>query len=202
VLIEVNEAAMGGRPLSDGPDTIEELMRNTRNNPLEDLGMHLPMICDRYEIRDDVFPGAGQYRGGMGVVKSQRFLTPGFMTHESDRNEDAPWGIFGGGEGAAARVRIQNVEKGEAARDVYAKFSGMRAELGDVVTYLSPGGGGFGDPLDRAPEKVLDDLLDGFITPDHAPTVYGVVFQPVSNGYGWGLDHAATDRLRASMRAA
>jgi N-methylhydantoinase B len=49
---------------------------------------------------------------------------------------------------------------------------------------------------------VLDDLLDGFITPDHARTVYGVVFQPVSNGYGWGLDHAATDSLRASMRAA
>ena len=99
-------------------------------------------------------------------------------------------------------MRIQNVEKGEEARDVYAKFSGMRAELGDVVTYLSPGGGGLGNPLDRAPEKVLDDLLDGFITPDHARTVYGVVFQPVSNGYGWGLDHAATDSLRASMRAA
>ncbi len=74
VFLEVNEAAMGGRPASDGPDTVEELMRNTRNNPLEDLGMHLPLICDRYEMRDDVFPGAGKFRGGMGVVKSQRFL--------------------------------------------------------------------------------------------------------------------------------
>ena len=44
VFLEVNEAAMGGRPDSDGPDTVEELMRNTRNNPLEDLGMHLPLI--------------------------------------------------------------------------------------------------------------------------------------------------------------
>ena len=50
VFLEVNEAAMGGRPNSDGPDTVEELMRNTRNNPLEDLGMHLPLICDRYEV--------------------------------------------------------------------------------------------------------------------------------------------------------
>ncbi|MEP4104566.1 MAG: hydantoinase B/oxoprolinase family protein, partial [Nitratireductor sp.] len=74
VFLEVNEAAMGGRPQSDGPDTIEELMRNTRNNPLEDLGMHLPLICDRYEIRDDAAPGAGKFRGGAGVVKSQRFL--------------------------------------------------------------------------------------------------------------------------------
>ena len=57
---------MGGRPASDGPDTVEELMRNTRNNPLEDLGMHLPLICDRYEFRNDVSPGAGKFRGGAG----------------------------------------------------------------------------------------------------------------------------------------
>ncbi len=177
-------------------------MRNTRNNPLEDLGMHLPMICDRYEIRDDVFPGAGKYRGGMGVVKSQRFLTPGFMTHESDRNEDAPWGIFGGTDGVPARVRIHNAARAEEPRDVYAKFSGMRAELGDVVSYLSPGGGGFGNPLERDPGKVLDDLLDGFITAEHAQEVYGVVFQHVSNGYGWGVDEAGTEALRARMRAA
>ena len=201
VLIEVNEAAMGGRPRSDGPDTIEELMRNTRNNPLEDLGMHLPMICDRYEIRDDVFPGAGEYRGGMGVVKSQRFLTPGFMTHESDRNEDVPWGIFGGHEGATAIVRIHNNESGAPARDVDAKFSGMRAEFGDVVTYLSPCGGGYGDPLNRDPRKVLDDLLDGYITRDHAGAIYGVVFQPTTDGFDWGLDQAATTRLRAERRA-
>ena len=68
---------MGGRPTSDGPDTGEELMRNTRNNPLEDLGMHIPLICDRYECRSDVFPGAGKFRGGQGVVKSQRFLIYG-----------------------------------------------------------------------------------------------------------------------------
>lgn len=201
VLIEVNEAAMGGRPRSDGPDTIEELMRNTRNNPLEDLGMQLPMICDRYEIRDDVFPGAGEFRGGMGVVKSQRFLTPGFMTHESDRNEDVPWGIFGGHEGATAAVRIHNHDKADAPRDVAAKFSGMRAELGDVVTYLSPCGGGFGDPLNRDPAKVLDDLLDGYITADHARQVYGVVFKPVANGYEWGLDADATEALRSQRRA-
>jgi N-methylhydantoinase B len=102
----------------------------------------------------------------------------------------------------AAKVRIHNAERAEAPRDVYAKFSGMRAELGDVVSYLSPCGGGFGNPLDRDPAKVLDDLLDGFITADHAREVYGVVFLPVKNGYGWGLDLPATELLRSSMRAA
>jgi len=201
VLIEVNEAAMGGRPASDGPDTIEELMRNTRNNPLEDLGMHLPMICDRYEIRDDVFPGAGEFRGGMGVVKSQRYLVPGFMTHESDRNEDVPWGIFGGHEGATAAVRIHNHERGTEPRDEPAKFSGLRAEAGDVITYLSPCGGGYGSPLKRDPAKVLDDILDGYITPDHARHTYGVVVRPTDDGYEYGLDMTATAKLRASLAA-
>ena len=77
----------------------------------------------------------------------------------------------------------------------------MRAELGDVVTYLSPCGGGYGNPLNRDPAKVLDDLLDGYITPEHAKAVYGVVFMPVSNGYDWGLDMPATDALRATLRA-
>ena len=82
-------------------------MRNTRNNPLEDLGMHLPLICDRYEVRDDVPPGAGKFRGGAGVVKSQRYLSPGFMTHESDRNDDVPWGIFGGKPGHGQQGRAE-----------------------------------------------------------------------------------------------
>ena len=199
VFLEVNEAAMGGRPASDGPDTVEELMRNTRNNPLEDLGMHLPLICDRYEVRDDVPPGAGKFRGGSGVVKSQRYLTSGFMTHESDRHLDVPWGIFGGKEGAGGKMEIHNIHSGER-RSEYSKFSGMRAEIGDVVSYYSPSGGGYGNPLERDPTKVLYDVLDGFFGPDHAKSDYGVVLKPVDNGYDWGLDEAATQSLRAEMQ--
>lgn len=199
VFLEVNEAAMGGRPESDGPDTVEELMRNTRNNPLEDLGMHLPLICDRYEVRDDVPPGAGKFRGGSGVVKSQRYLTPGFMTHESDRHLDKPWGIFGGGEGACGKMEVHNIHSGETRQEP-AKFSGLRTEIGDVVSYYSPSGGGYGDPLDRPAERVLDDVLDGFIRPEHAAD-YGVVLKEVDDGYGWALDQAATDTLRSEKRA-
>ena len=200
VFLEVNEAAMGGRPQSDGPDTIEELMRNTRNNPLEDLGMHLPLICDRYEIRDDAAPGAGKFRGGAGVVKSQRFLGPGYMTHEADRHEDIPWGVFGGKPGAGGRVEIRNVHTGEVSQEP-AKFSGKLTRAGDVVSYFSPCGGGYGDPLERDPDKVLDDVLDGFITRQHARDDYGVVLEEVDDGYGWKLDLNETRRLRAQMSA-
>jgi N-methylhydantoinase B len=198
VFLEVNEAAMGGRPRSDGPDTVEELMRNTRNNPLEDLGMHLPLICDRYEVRDDAPPGAGKFRGGAGVVKSQRYLTPGYMTHESDRNEDAPWGIFGGKPGAVSKVEVRNIRTGAVAYHP-AKFSGLRTQEGDVVTYYSPTGGGYGNPLERDPQKVLDDVLDGFITVGHARNDYGVVLKEVDDGYGWALDLPATVALRAQL---
>jgi N-methylhydantoinase B len=200
VFLEVNEAAMGGRPHSDGPDTVEELMRNTRNNPLEDLGMHLPLICDRYEMRDDVFPGAGKFRGGMGVIKSQRFLTPGSITHEADRHDDAPWGIFGGQSGHGGRVEIYNV--GDAGRVTQhpAKFSGLRTDAGDVMSYISPCGGGYGDPLDRDPSKVLDDILDGYIDVNHARDVYGVIVEAVDDGYGWALSNAATEARRVELR--
>ena len=106
VFLEVNEGSYGGRPASDGPDSIDSLMANTRNNPLEDLAVHLPMICDRYELCDDVMPGAGRYRGGIGVVKKQRILTDGLITHECDRHEDVPWGIFGGHEGQCGALQI------------------------------------------------------------------------------------------------
>lgn len=200
VFLEVNEAAMGGRPLSDGPDTIEELMRNTRNNPLEDLGMHLPLICDRYEVRDDVPPGAGKFRGGAGVVKSQRYLSPGYMTHEADRNEDVPWGIFGGKTGHCGRVTVTRTTTGEVT-DMPAKFSGLRTETGDVITYYSPAGGGYGSPLERDPAKVLDDVLDGFFDAAHAREAYGVVLKEIDDGYGWALDSEATTALRAGLAA-
>lgn len=200
VFLEVNEAAMGGRPLSDGPDTIEELMRNTRNNPLEDLGMHLPLICDRYEIRDDAKPGAGKFRGGAGVIKSQRYLGSGYMTHESDRHDDVPWGIFGGKPGAGGRVVLSNIHTGKN-EDLYSKFSGLRTEPGDVITYHSPCGGGYGDPLEREPAKVLDDVLDEIIALDDARAEYGVVLEEVDDGYGWAVDPKATETLRSQMSA-
>ena len=195
VFLEVNEGSYGGRPQSDGPDSIDNLMANTRNNPLEDLGMHLPMICDRYELRDDVLPGAGQYRGGIGVVKSQRILTDGFITHENERHHDIPWGIFGGWSGATGKVEVFNIDDPNAVRDMPAKFSGLRVKSGDVHAFYAPCGGGYGNPLDRPAEQVLGDVLDDFCTVDHARNAYGVVIDIVNEQ----VDQAATESLRSRM---
>jgi N-methylhydantoinase B len=193
VFLEVNEGAYGGRPKSDGPDCIDNLMANTRNNPIEDLGMHLPMVCDRYELRDDVLPGAGKHRGGIGVVKTQRLLEDGTLTHESERHEDVPWGAFGGGEGQVGKVEI--IARDGSVKPMPAKFSNVALEAGEAMAYYAPCGGGYGDPLDRPAQQVLDDVLDDFCTIDHARDAYGVVITA-----GLTLDLAATEALRGKIR--
>ena len=197
VFLEVNEGSYGGRPHSDGPDCIDNLMANTRNNPIEDLAMHLPMICDRYELRDDVMPGAGRSRGGIGVVKAQRVLTDAFITHENDRHLDVPWGIFGGKPGQVGKVEIYNVASPSDIKRMPAKFSGLRVAAGDVHVFYGPCGGGFGDPLERPASQVLDDVLDGFCTVEHARAVYGVIVDPAAEA----VDETATTDLRVRMRA-
>ena len=197
VFLEVNEGSYGGRPASDGPDSIDSLMANTRNNPLEDLAVHLPMLCDRYELRDDVMPGAGRFRGGIGVVKKQRILTDGFITHECDRHEDVPWGIFGGGEGQCGALQIYNAARPDDVTDMPAKFAGLRVSSGDVMAFYGPCGGGYGDPLERPAEKVLEDVLDDFCTVEHAREAYGVVVDLETET----VDVGATEGLRSRMRA-
>jgi N-methylhydantoinase B len=197
VFLEVNEGAYGGRPRSDGPDCIDNLMANTRNNPLEDLAMHLPMVCDRYELRDDVMPGAGRFRGGIGVVKAQRMLTDGFITHENERHHDPPWGIFGGGPGQVGKVEIYRIDRPGDITPMPAKFSGMRMRAGDVHVFYAPCGGGFGDPLERPAAQLLDDVLDGFCSVEHARTAYGVVIDPIAET----VDATATRLLRDQLRS-
>ncbi len=197
VFLEVNEGSYGGRPASDGPDSIDSLMANTRNNPLEDLAMHLPMVCDRYELRDDVMPAPGRFRGGLGVVKKQRMLTEGFITHEADRHEDVPWGVFGGWDGAGGRLDIYNDARPADGRAMPAKFSGLRVETGDVMAFYGPSGGGYGDPLDRPAEKVLEDVLDGFYTSEAARSTFGVVVDLEAER----VDEAATAAARRELRA-
>ena len=198
VFLEVNEGSYGGRPRADGPDSIDNLMANTRNNPIEDLAMHLPMICDRYELRDDVMPGAGRFRGGIGVVKAQRVLTDAFITHENERHYDVPWGIFGGDPGQVGKVDIYNVARPNDIKHMPAKFSGMRVAAGDVHVFYGPCGGGYGDPLERPAGKVLEDVLDGFCTVEHAQLAYGVIVDLTAET----VDEAATKTLRERMRGA
>ena len=175
---------------------IEVVEGVTRNNPLEDLAMHIPTICDRYELRDDAPPGAGRFRGGIGVVKVQRVLTPALVTHESERHTEAPWGLLDGQDGAVHRCEIYNRADPAAARAMPSKFSGEAVSADDAMACYSPNGDGYGDPLTRPLRQVLEDVLDGFYGIEHAREGYGVVLDLQAER----VNLPATEALRASLK--
>jgi N-methylhydantoinase B/oxoprolinase/acetone carboxylase alpha subunit len=148
-------------------------MVNTRNNPIEELDMRFPVRCDRYELRP--LPAApGKWRGGIGIVRENRFLVDGTYSSEGDRHLDPPRGIFGGHNGVPGRVtRNPGRNDGE---ELPAKVTGIPCRAGDVIRIQAPNAAGYGDPLERDPVLVRDDILDGFTTLELARDAYGVVF--------------------------
>jgi len=198
VYLEVDEGSYGGRPDRDAMDSVDNLIANTRNNPIEELEWRFPMRTERYELRDEP-AAAGKWRGGIGAVRVNRFLTDTMVTCEGERHEsDPPWGIFGGHDGLNSSMVRNPGAAGEEAW--HAKVTGARLDAGDSLQITVPSGGGYGDPLDRDPALVLSDVLDEFTTRDLAAQDYGVVL--VGEGFGLAVDHEATDRLRAERRGA
>ena len=110
----------------------------------------------------------------------------------SDRQTTGPFGLFGGGEGARGRcIMNPHVDGGEV---VASKFI-LRMRQGEVFRGEMPGSGGYGDPLERDPDRVLEDLRQGKVTPAHALAVYGVVIDAGSGE----VDLAATEARRAEV---
>ena len=191
VYLEVDEGSYGGRPGRDGLDAVDCLIANTRNNPIEELEWRFPMRTERYELRDDAC-AAGEWRGGVGMIRVNRFLVDTIVTCEGDRYEsDPPWGIFGGHDGTLAYAKVTAPD---GTVEMWpAKFTGKTLRAGSTIELAVPNSGGYGDPLDRDPELVRSDVLDGFTTVELAERDYAVVLDPGS----LALDTAATARLRA-----
>lgn len=197
VYLEVNEGSYGARQDSDGPDSVDNLIANTRNNPIEELEWRFPMRTDRYELRDDP-AAAGEYRGGIGIVRENTFLTDTAVTCEGERHDsDVPWGAYGGHDGLNASLVKNPGRTGE--ENWPSKVTGRQLQAGDSLQITVPSGGGFGDPLKRNPLQVLEDVLDGFTTVEAAFRDYGVVLKTV-NGH-LTVDLAATAERRENTVA-
>ena len=178
VYLEANEGSYGGRIDRDGLDSVDSLIANTRNNPIEELEWRFPMRTERYELRDEPC-AAGKWRGGIGVVRNNRFLVDTIVTCEGERHDsDLPWGSFGGQDGLNASTIVNPGEPDEVAWP--SKFTGLPFKAGNVIQITVPSSGGFGDPLERDPGLVLSDVLDGFTTIELAERDYGVVIDPDS----------------------
>ena len=193
VHMEICEGSYGGRPGRDGIDAVDTLYANTRNNPIEDIESHLPLRVTRYELREEAC-GAGRWRGGFGTVREFTFLSDGGCSIEGEGHRYRPWGFAGGRDGVPGRITATRL--GEAARPLPSKVPYTAVAAGDSLVCLGPAGGGYGDPFEREPGRVLDDVLDGLISRETALHDYGVVIDDALR-----LDEAATAAARREREA-
>jgi len=194
--LEVNEGSYGGRYGKDAMDSVDNLMANTRNNPIEELDLRFPMRCDQYELRPE--PAApGRWRGGVGIIRRNRFMVDGTFSCEGDRQWDPPRGIFGGWDGLSASTH----KNPGTDREEYleAKVTGIEFKAGEYIEFREPNAGGYGDPLERDPALVREDVLDDFTTVQLAREAYGVLFKDERS---LEIDEEGTARRRDEIRAA
>jgi N-methylhydantoinase B/oxoprolinase/acetone carboxylase alpha subunit len=173
VYIEVNETSYGGRSAKDGLDAVDCMVANTRNNPIEELELRNPMRCLQYELRPG--PGAGRFRGGMGVVRTWECLTDTLFSGEGDGATPVspPRGLHGGADGVPGEIVVNPGRPDE--RTIPAKATNFKLRKGDVISLRTANSAGYGDPRQRDPGLVLDDVLDDVISAEEARDAYGVV---------------------------
>ena len=184
--LETFGGGYGARHASDGPDAVQAHGQNTENAPVEETELNYPVRVERLSLVDDS-DGAGRFRGGLGLRKDFFFDRPTTFTVLSDRTAAGPAGAFGGHDGRVAEYVL--IRGGEETR-LPAKAT-VSLEAGDVVSYRTCGGGGYGPPEERDPERVLRDVLEEKVSVERARDVYRVAVT------GRKLDEAATAELRA-----
>ncbi|MCO5792241.1 MAG: hydantoinase B/oxoprolinase family protein [Blastomonas sp.] len=190
-LFQIGFGGIPGRPMGDGPDG-HSLWPGFTNVPNEFLERYFPLVIERYETVPDS-GGAGLHRGGNGIIMTYRFLEPGVIAIHDDRWFVPPWGVNGGKPGARARKIL---EKADGTQTIVGnKVEDLAIEAGDVLHFITWGGGGWGDPLERAAELVAKEIRQGLVTSEGA-RAYGVIAD--ADGV---LDAAATEALRTQMRS-
>lgn len=188
-LFQIGFGGIPGRPMGDGPDG-HSLWPGFTNVPNEFLERYFPMVIERYECEPDS-GGAGLHRGGNGIRMTYRFLSAGTIAIHDDRWFVPPWGVNGGAPGARARKIL---EKADGTQIIVGnKVEDVEVEAGDQLHFITWGGGGWGDPLERDPALIALEIRQGLIT-EKGARAYGVVVQAGT------VDAAETETLRAEMR--
>jgi N-methylhydantoinase B len=188
VIVDMITGAWGGRPDKDGMEAVTNPSQNMSNTPVEVLEAQHPIRIDEYGFVPDSC-GAGRFRGGLGLRRRYTLLNDeATLQLRSDRMRFRPYGLSGGKAALGARNVL---DPDGAAREMPAKFA-VILKRGDVVLHEQPGGGGFGDPFTRDPERVAADARNEKITIEYARREHGVVLEPGA----FKVDAAATRALR------
>jgi N-methylhydantoinase B len=191
VAYELVLSGTGARATKDGCEGMSWAF-NASNIPVEAQEAAQPIVVEHFGFIPDS-AGPGKFRGGAGIRRDLRVLADaGKLTNLSERQRFAPYGLFGGQPGALARTVI---DPGPDEQVVHGKQSRELA-YGVVVSFQQSGAGGYGDPLERDPARVLDDVLDDYLSVAAARAAYGVVI--TGEGFDLHVDVPATVALRAS----
>jgi N-methylhydantoinase B/oxoprolinase/acetone carboxylase alpha subunit len=196
----------GGRPDKDGNSVQLHPTGNLcQNTPNEVIETRLPWRVKEYSMRCDS-GGAGLHRGGLGMKRVLE-VTADEITVSAlfDRAKVHPWGLHGGRPGAKAAIVVRR--SGEAEFRTFSdafgtkspsKFTNVVLCRGDEVMILSSGGGGWGDPLTRDPERVLEDVRDRYVSVERALEDYGVAIDV--DGRECSIDQERTTTARERAR--
>jgi N-methylhydantoinase B len=164
----------GGGPELDGATAIDFPCAFLRNVPVEVLEAEVPVVVERFAAVQDS-EGPGRLRGGFGVEYALRLndQLAVVVMRGKDRHRFAPWGVAGGGSGSTGSCEVT---RPDGSDEQIGKVTVYRAQFGEVVHIRGSGGGGYGDPLQRAVEAVVTDVRNGLVSEQRAASVYGVVF--------------------------
>jgi N-methylhydantoinase B len=190
-LFQIGFGGIPGRPMGDGPDG-HSLWPGFTNVPNEFLERYFPLMIERYETEPDS-GGAGLHRGGNGIHMTYRFLAAGTISIHDDRWFVPPWGVNGGEPGKRARKVL---EKADGSHTIIGnKVEDVHVEEGDQLHFITWGGGGWGDPLDRDPALVAKEIAQGLVSVEGARE-YGVIVDAAGV-----VDASASEALRTQLRA-
>ena len=195
VLQTIEGGGWGGRPFEDGESaTVSVCQGDVRNGSIEGIELKCPLLVEARELRQDSC-GAGRYRGGLGInLRVRNFVEGRWNLRKPRRQLCPPWGLWGG-------------EPGEPGNYLIKRQNDAGYQSIDAVRYLVPadtrvvcqssGGAGWGDALEREPQRVRWDVIEGLVSRKAASDSYGVVLQDDAS-----IDEAATAALRQQLRAA
>ncbi len=195
VVQSIEGGGWGGRPTEDGESgSVSVCQGDVRNGSIEAIEMKTPVLVERRGFRTDS-GGAGKFRGGLGLdVQVRNFVEGRWNMHAPARIECPPWGLWDGKSGNTSKYLL----KLPSENGFHEKEANRLATPSDTeVIVRSNGGGGWGDPLERDPDRVRSDVIEGYVSFEHAKADYGVVLNPKDNA----IDLAATEKLRAERRA-
>ena len=190
--IEGLSVGYGARPFADGTDALYYVAQE--NYPVEFAELEFGVQIEAFRIHADS-GGPGRWRGGCGTIRDVRILAEeAEIALRMDNCKFPAFGVNGGLAGRGGRILLNPGTDRE--RDLKTMSDGNRLVAGDLVRIMTPGGGGWGAPIERPAAQVRDDVLDGIVSRESARDDYGVVLD------GDTLDETATSVQRTELRAA